>query len=119
MVNFHLKRDFGIDNLEEIKMAAVLPIKIAEENQISVEKVGELLDISRDQIYLCALNQPLYIQYQDGSSKIHETTVECVMTIEGVLFGSARLLIKAEFVRVNVWFSPEEKVWRLHLKNST
>ena len=100
-------------------MASVLPIKIAEENQISAEKVGELLDISQDQIYLCALNQPLYIQYQDGSSKLHETTVECVITIQGVLFGSTRLLVKSEFVRVNVFFSPEEKVWRLHLQNST
>ena len=89
---------------------------IAESNQVSVEQVAEVLGIPTGRVYCSAFDQPVYLAGQE-SARLASFSVECIMrSNDGPLIGVARVMLDNKLVQLPVYFSPEERVWRLHLK---
>ena len=90
--------------------------EIPEPNQVSIEEVAEILGVPMGRVYCSVWDQPVYFEGKD-TSRLAAFPVECIMRgVDGLLVGVVRVTLNDKPVQLPVYFSPEQMVWKLHIR---
>ena len=90
--------------------------EIPEPNQVSVAEVAETLGVPTGRVYCSVWEQPIYLEGKD-STRLVSLPVECIIRgVDGLLVGVVRVTLNDKPVQLPVCFSPEQMVWKLHIR---